>query len=146
MKSKILIVGAMLGTVVIEPAMAVTKCVALNSSTTCLFKNPGYNVADWTSECTANGVSVLISGIGICSATEPDGYSVSDTVALEISSAADENQECWCKMTSPAVSSIWVHNSNGSGSFCLKNCAYYCASMMRLNASFRARMFSALGD
>ncbi|MBO8407371.1 MAG: hypothetical protein IAC77_02825, partial [Proteobacteria bacterium] len=61
-----LIAGAMLCAITTTGAHAVTKCVALNSSTTCSTSNQslytGYT--DWASTCTTNGVSTPISGIG----------------------------------------------------------------------------------
>ena len=142
MKSKIIIAGLLcIGT--IPPATAVTKCVALNSSTRCTSENPGYNVADWTSTCTTNGVSTPISGIGICSANAGSATGATAT-ELEISSTADENVNCWCRMISPAVSHWVFHRSLGNS--CARHCATYCVFDVLGIASLRSALFSSLSD
>lgn len=126
------------------PASAVTKCVKLSSSTTCSYVNLGTYVVDWTSNCTSSGTSVAISGISQCSSTS--GSSVGQkATALKISGGTDDKY-CWCKMVSPAVSS-WVFGSGiGSASGCASLCARNCAGYAAHNASFRAALFSGLGD
>lgn len=144
MKSKIIIAG-LLCTIIAPPALAVTKCVALNSSsTTCTYEDPGDNVADWTATCTTNGVSAPIKAIGICSANK--GIAGATATELEISSTVDDNLNCWCKMTSPAVSRWVFSNQSPLASGCARSCAYQCASSVRYNASFRSAMFGSLSD
>ena len=127
-----------------QPVYAVTKCVKLTSSTTCTYVNPGYNVVDWTSNCTTSGTSVAISGISQCSSTS--GSSTGQTAtSLEISGGTDDKY-CWCKMVSPAVSSWVFYNVYGSASFCARNCANFCASSATNDASFRSALFSNLSD
>ena len=127
-----------------QPVYAVTKCVKLTSSTTCTYVNPGYNVVDWTSNCTTSGTSVAISGISQCSSTS--GSSTGQTAtSLEISGGTDDKY-CWCKMVSPAVSSWVFYNVYGSASFCARNCANFCASSAANDASFRSALFSNLSD
>ncbi len=128
-----------------QPAMAVTKCVALNGSTTCTHEDPGNNVADWTSTCTTNGVRTPIKGIGICSANAGSAKGATAT-ELEMSSTADDNLNCWCKMVSPAVSR-WVSLSPlPSAGNCALYCARNCASLVNANASVRSALFSSLSD
>ena len=145
MKSKILIAGAILCAITTTGAHAVTKCVALDSSTTCTYENPGRNVADWTSTCTTNGVSTPISGIGICSSTS--GSSAGQTATeLDTSSTSDDNKYCWCKMTSPAVSRWVFYSSLLSAGVCARNCAYNCALSVRNIAALRSALFGSLSD
>ena len=144
MKSKIIIAG-LVCIITAPPAPAVTKCVALNSSTTCTYEDPGLNVAGWTSTCTTNGVSTSISSIGLCSANAGSLTGATAT-ELEMSSTADKNLNCWCKMTNPAVSR-WVFNhSYGSAGSCAGNCASFCATRVQDNASFRSALFGSLSD
>ena len=142
MKKHLLIAG-LLCAAIIPPAFAVTKCVKLSSSTTCSFVEPGYNVVDWTSNCTTSGTSIAIRGISQCSSTS--GSSIGQTAtALEISGGTDDKY-CWCKMVSPAVSS-WVYNNVLGTSYCGYRCAYSCAYRAADNASFRSALFDNLSD
>ena len=126
-----------------QPAMAVTKCVALNSSTTCTSSPSSYTgYTDWAATCTTNGVSTPISGIGICSSTS--GSSIGQT-ATKLSTS-DDNKHCWCKMTSPAVSR-WVYNySDASAGFCAQSCAKFCANYIQRYANLRSALFGSLSD
>ena len=157
MKSKILIAGAMLCAITTTGAHAVTKCVALNSSTTCRSNDSLYQnhadwaatcttngVADWAATCTTNGVSTPISGIGICSSTQGSGFQTA--TELDVSPTADENMHCWCKMTSPAVSR-WVSGStDGTASGCAQYCASFCVSNLKDFAGWRSALFGSLSD
>ena len=130
-----------------QPAMAVTKCVALNSSsTTCTSGPTQYQYhTDWAATCTTNGVSTPISGIGICSST--DGGSTGATATeLDTSSTSDNNKHCWCKMTSPAVSRWVFRYSDASVGSCARFCANRCALYVREFASFRSALFGSLSD
>ena len=141
-----LLAGAML-CVITTTAHAVTKCAALNSSTTCTSDvGPYQYCTDWAATCTTNGVSTPISGIGICSRT--DGASQYATATkLYTSSTSDENLHCWCKMTSPAVSRWVFEVSYASAGSCASSCAYKCAQAVQLYlAGFRSAMFGSLSD
>ena len=145
MKSKILIAGAILCAITTTGAQAVTKCVALDGSTTCTSDYSQYQYhTDWAATCTTNGVSTPISGIGICSSTQGSGYQ--KATELDTSSTGDDNGYCWCKMTSPAVT-LWVlHASLPSPAYCAQNCASACASAVQSQSGFRSAMFSSLSD
>ena len=146
MKSKILIAGAMLCAITTTGAHAVTKCVALNSSTTCTSDSTQYHFrTDWASTCTTNGVSTPISGIGRCCSTEGASQHTPAT-ELDTSSTADDNKYCWCKMTSPAVSRWVFSDSYGSLASCAVNCASVCAYRVRVYAGFRSALFGSLSD
>ena len=144
---KHLILAGVLSVAIIQsqPVMAVTKCVALNSSTTCTSGDRGDNVADWTAICTTNGVSTPIKGIGVCSST--DGGSMGDTaIELNISSSSEENIYCWCKMTSPAVSRWVFDRSLWSVSDCARDCTKDCVALVTNIDSFRSALFGSLSD
>ena len=145
MKSKILIAGAMLCAITTTGAHAVTKCVALNSSTTCTSNETQYlNHTDWDATCTTKGVSTPISGIGICSSTQVSGYQTA--TELDTSSTSDDNKYCWCKMTSPAVSRWASISSHTSAGDCARRCAYNCAHYVQSIMSFRFALFGSLSD
>ena len=123
------------------PASAVTKCVKLNSSTTCSSSSGEYGQSNWSATC--DGVSV--QGVAFCGSQS--GNSVGATTdAVTTSSTSDDNRHCWCKMTSPAVSR-WVFSyAITSAGYCANSCAYSCADRARYAASFRSALFSGLGD
>ena len=141
-----LLAGAVLCAISAAPAHAVTKCVALNSSTTCTSDDTQYQGhTDWAATCTTNGVSTPISGIGICSSTR--GSSTGQTATeLDTSSTIDNNKYCWCKMTSPAVSRWVFRLPFTSAGFCARLCALNCAISVRDFAAFRSALFGNLSD
>lgn len=129
-----------------QPAMAVTKCVALSSRTTCTSSSSQYDYhTDWAATCTTNGVNTPISGIGICSSTYA-GSTAATATELDVSPTADENLNCWCKMTSPAVSRWVSGGSSGSAGGCAQVCASFCALAVRDFAVFRSALFGSLSD
>ena len=149
MKKQIIIAG-LVSVILAPPALAVTKCVALNSSTTCTSNyNSYYNKTDWAATCITNGVSTPISGIGICSNTEEStaGSLIYPTATeIDTSSIIYDNRYCWCKMTSPAVSR-WVYNSSySSADNCSESCTRNCAHSIHYTASFRSALFGSLSD
>ena len=150
MKKHLILAGVLSVAIVqSQPAMAVTKCVALDSSTTCTSDYSQYQYhTDWAATCTTNGVSTPISGIGICSSTSESSIGQTAT-ELDTSHIPDENMYCWCKMTSPAVSrwvfpQIW--SPYVSASDCAMLCAYSCAGNVIDDASFVFAMFNSLSD
>ena len=149
MKSKIIIIGAIFCAITTTGAHAVTKCVALNrSSTTCTSiedGDPYRNRADWESECTTNGVSVSIKGVGVCSANSASTFG-DIAYQLTMSGTTSQNLNCWCKMTSPAVSRWTYYDAYSSASHCAQNCAFNCAYYVQRDASFRSGMFGSLSD
>ena len=148
MKSKILITGAIFCAITTTSAHAVTKCVALNSSTTCTSiedGDPYRNRADWESECTTNGVSVSIKGVGVCSANSASTFG-DIAYQLTMSGTTSQNLNCWCKMTSPAVSRWTYYDAYSSASYCAQNCAFNCAYYVQRDASFRSGMFRSFSD
>ena len=141
-----LIAGAMLCAITTTGAHAVTKCAALNSSsTTCTSDYEQYEYhTDWAATCTTNGVSTPISGTGICSSTGGSEYQTA--TELYASSTGSANKNCWCKMISPSVSR-WVYAAPyATAGSCAQYCAYACAAHVQHTADFRSAMFGSLYD
>ena len=124
MKKQIIIIAGLVSVIMTPPASAVTKCVALNSSTDCSTGGSGGSI-DWYATCTTNGKTISIEGIAACSDTQGTYGSVAKT--LNLSSTVNDNEYCWCKMTSPVVSSHWVFQESNSGaSDCVQRCSTVC--------------------
>ena len=138
-----LIAGAMLCAITTTGAHAVTKCVALNSSTTCTIDDYERHT-DWASTCTTYGVSTPVSGIGICSSTD-GGSGYQTATELDTSNTPDDNKYCWCRMISPAVSR-WVYSAAPANIYCARTCANNCAINLYFYAGFRSRLFGSLSD
>ena len=142
-----LIAGAMLCAITTTGAHAVTKCAALNSSTTCTsdYSQDDTHI-DWAATCTTNGVSTPISGIGICSSTECATHQYATATELDTSFTTNDHKYCWCKMISPAVSrwvSVGPYTSAGD---CARYCTYACAVYPEVDAGFRSALFGSLSD
>ena len=146
MKKHLILVGVITTVLTTTGAHAVTKCVALNSSTTCTSSPIQYQYhTDWADTCTTNGVSTPISGIGICSSTKGASQYATAT-KLDTSSTSDDNKYCWCRMISPAVSR-WVFLSSGaSAGDCAQYCASDCANNVQYIAPLRSALFGSLSD
>ena len=140
MKKHLLIAG-LICVATIPPAMAVTKCVKLNSSTTCSSTSGDNGQSNWSATC--GGVS--IQGVAFCGSQ--DGGSIgATTTAVTTGTTDDSNKYCWCKMVSPAVSR-WVFNGAiASAGGCASICASTCAAIARYDASFRSALFGNLSD
>ncbi len=133
-------VGMAVGT-----AVAATKCVALNASTTC---SGGFITGrlDWTATCTTNGTSVTVSGIGGCSSKDGGTMGTKSDILTE-DAKSNVFKYCWCKMTSPAVSQWIFLRAEASTASCLYACGPGCAAVGLTNfADFRSAMFSDLSD
>ena len=140
------IMAGILATSIIQPATAVTKCVALNSTTTeCSEPSAPSNGSEWRATCTTNGITTTIMGIGVCSATPPpSGYTVA---SIQYSTNPSENKECWCRMISPAVSQ-WVHyyNPNTSAEYCATMCSSVCSNYLAYSSGYRGSFFKSMTD
>ena len=143
-----LIAGAMLCAITTTGAHAVTKCVALNShSTMCTSDETQYlGHTDWAATCTTNGVSTPISGIGICSIVTPTSQYDYIATQLNTSSIVSDNKNCWCRITSPAVSRWVFLSSNTSAGDCAQACAYQCAEAIKRYPATRSALFGSLSD
>ena len=146
MKKHLILIGVFSVAIIqSQPVMAVTKCVALNSSTTCTSDYDSYqNHTDWAATCTTNGVNTPISGIGVCSSTQGERFQTA--TELDTSETADENLNCWCKMTSPAVSRWVFSDVYSSVGNCISLCARNCAGYVRLDETIQSALFGSLSD
>ena len=124
-----------------QPVYAVTKCVKLNSSTTCSDFSGEYNQSNWSATC--GGVS--IQGVAFCG-SQDGGETGATTDAVTTSTTSDNNKYCWCKMVSPAVSRWVFTQAITPAGYCANNCAFVCAGSAQSSASFRSALFSGLGD
>ena len=137
--------------VISAPAIAVQKCVALNSGTSCrtkLASNGGY---DWTLSCSTGRTSVAVSGISACSDVRaPAGTLQTNLSSVDLSSCQnsgtcviDEPLFCWCRMISPAVSQ-WVSagKSYSTARDCQYECASYCGNNIPTTSTLITAMFS----
>ena len=140
---KHLIIAGIICAASIPPAYAVTKCVRLSSSTTCVRPYGSTGQSNWSALCS--GEDIEIQGVAFCGSQEGGSMgTTSETVT--ISSTSDNNKHCWCKMVSPAVSS-WVFSySFTSAGLCASNCARSCGANARSYAAFRSGLFSGLSD
>lgn len=129
MKSKIIIIGAILCAITTTNAHAVMKCVALGANTVCQVDDVSYyeNKPGWELACTTNGVSMPVKGVAVCAAT-----SGSVAANVEYSEVHNENNACWCKIVRPVVSK-WIcvgsmNDSTGNhNSMCIEECSLACA-------------------
>ena len=135
------------GAILAAPAMAVQKCVALDSSTTTCTSTMTYGKADWSATCTTNGTSVPIKGIAMCSNQAADAqYGTSDAITTVSSTTDTTNVNCWCKMVEPAVSS-WVYiSTHASAGDCARNCSFVCPYRAKDYSKFRAALFGSLAN
>lgn len=143
MKKHLLFVGIMCA-VTTTPAMAVTKCVNLSStSTTCAGNLSSSTGADWSATCTTNGQSVDIKGIAVCTAATSGRAPVTGTATTTLSTNLG-NVDCYCKMVSPAVSR-WIFAIRQEN--CGGTCAKMCANVLSYSDRAMAKtMFSSLSD
>ena len=140
MKKHLLFAG-LICAATIPPAFAVTKCVKLNSSTTCSDFSGATGQSNWSATC--GGVSV--QGVAFCG-SQDGGLVVTASTAVTTSSTSNNNKYCWCKMVSPAVSRWVFVRANPSAGDCATDCPFFCANNAQYNASFRSALFSNLSD
>ena len=134
---KYLLIAGLGGIMAISSATAVTKCLNTSLFDGCSF--PSGSGSNFYVQCNG-GMSV--NGFVFCG----PGYSdISSEVT--VSSNADDNTNCWCRMVKPAVSQ-WVRTvSFGSETLCLNECAKKCANYFRDNVnSMRTKMLQDLSN
>ena len=138
---KHLIIAGIICAVTIPPAAAVTKCVALNSSTTCTYSSGAAGQSNWSARCGG----IVIHGVAFCGSQ--DGVEMGrKNVSVTISSTSADNKYCWCRMFSPAFS-LWVFSgSYPSAGKCADRCAANCAEAVQYDPDFRPALFSGLSD
>ncbi len=145
---KKLLILTTLGAILTAPAIAVQKCVALNSMASTCTSTPASGNADWSATCASTSdTSVPIKGIAMCSNQKAnEAYGTSDAITTVSSTTDTTNVNCWCKMVEPAVSS-WVYIFAGtSASYCASNCSGTCADRARNNSTFRRALFGSLAN
>ena len=124
--------------VISAPAIAVQKCVALNSRTTCSIATANAGYYEWSLNCITAKTSVVVSGVGVCSHVQGRkmGEVLSSLGSTELGTNTNPNvciqgdaKYCWCRMVSPAVSQ-WVHYAVGypTEAACMYNCTNDCAN------------------
>ncbi len=140
---KYLIIAGIICAASIPPAAAVTKCVALNSSTTCTSSYGARGQSNWSATCGG----IEIQGVAFCGSQNGGSEGVT-TETVTTSSTSDNNKYCWCKMVSPAVSSwVFLYTRTSAGDCangCAYNCAYYARSIS--GSAIRSALFSGLSD
>ena len=136
------------GAILAAPAMAVQKCVALNSLASTCTSTPANGNADWSATCASTpDTSVPIKGIAMCSNQKADAqYGTSDAITTVSSTTDKTNAHCWCKMVEPAVSSwVYLYEAESASScayFCSNNCAGYAWRAF----AFRYVLFGSLAN
>ena len=138
---KHLIIAGIICAASIPPAYAVTKCVKLTSSTTCTSYSGGYNQSNWSATCGG----IEIQGVAFCG-SQDGGSAGTKSENVTTSATSDDNKYCWCKMVSPAVSSLVFSHSGTSASACANLCAYNCAGRAQRSSALRSGLFSGLSD
>ena len=136
---KHLIIAGIICAASIPSAYAVTKCVKLTSSTTCM--NRSSSGSNWSITCGG----IEIQGVAFCG-SQNGGSAGTKSKNVTTSSTSDNNKNCWCKMVSPAVSSWVFANSRTSAGSCVVDCASSCGYNAQLNSTFRSGLFSELSD
>lgn len=112
-------------------SIAGVKCIALGSSSTCEYIEPGQWQSDWASMC--NGIEV--SGVSVCANFENNEITGNGVVINTVWKNSDpgKNRACFCKIVSPVVSR-WVYaetfeDADGQSGFyrCAQWCQQSCA-------------------
>lgn len=143
---KYLLVAGLIWMVTIPPATAVTKCVALNSNTTCDAGDGTSGNVVVNATCTTDGTSVDVQIIGVLSSTRATSdYEVKDSIKYAKSAPSSSNVlYCWCKMISPVVSKwVYTYSVANTSDSCPAACSRYLAFD---EGPFREALFSNLSD
>ncbi len=143
---KLLILTAV-GAILDAPAIAAQKCVVLDSNAEAISVDYKLRGTDWS----VSFENVTVKGVGFCSLDAPTADEISQTLNFGYSGFSNRCN-CWCRMTSPAVSQ-WVWSDEqcpasgvGGGKACMASCAAMCASSFRYPGDFRNKMLSTLFD
>ena len=126
----------------VTPALAATKCVKLDTNTSCNYYNmEAGSGPDWRVMCG----NVKVTGISSCTNISGTSGQVRERVEPTTSSGED-NYYCWCKMISPAISK-WVFSTSfqSSGS-CAIYCGNECLEDLLHGGAFQRSLFSNLSD
>ena len=148
---KTYIISAIIGLMIVLPALAVSVCTKDSVVSVVLDPSVGGNSYTYNN---ATGVWKTVfsygnvSGISTCSASKPSGsmgaIRTTNGEYLTASGGETGGQYCWCKMTHP-MSSLWAFLGDyGSASACASNCTLYCGSYVRDRAALRAGLFGSV--
>ena len=144
---KKLLTLAVVGVMLVMPATAVQKCVALDASTTTCTSTSTAGNADWSATCITNDTSVPFKGIAMCSNQKADAvYGTSDAITTVSGTTDTTNVNCWCKMVEPAVSSWVFSHAYTSAGWCAHACSGNCASSAQTYSAFRSALFGSLAN
>ena len=118
---KLILVSALGAIMTASAGAAVKKCVALSTSSTCTGSlYPPSAVTDWFATCDD---STVVKGIGICG-TSNNG---TNTTYITLDDSDNNNNICFCRMITPAVSTYWIWTKSFSDqATCLNDCAATC--------------------
>lgn len=137
------------GALLTAPAIAVQKCVALDSSTTtCTNIEAESLYREWKLTCTTNGITVPIEGTSSCYTTVMLNVGgIKDDLKTQYSENGTYDKYCFCQMIRPLASS-WVlaYRTYTMSENCRAGCAKKCAETFSGNATFRSAMISTLSD
>ena len=124
------------------PVFAVQKCIALNSSMTTCTKssNETYSI-EWSANCTTNGASLSVKGIGICASNSASSVGAEGRTATLVDDST-QHVNCWCRLVSPVLSTWRFSHTAPYAGHCSENCANTCASILATNSDFRSKILS----
>ena len=133
------------GALLTAPAIAAQKCVVLDSNAEAISVDYKLRGTDWS----VSFENVTVKGVAFCSSKACTADSISQKVSFGYSDFSNRCN-CWCRMTSPAVSQ-WVWSGEqcpasgvGGGVNCMASCAAMCASSFQYPGDFRNKMLSTL--
>lgn len=122
----------------------IKKCVNLSTSSACA--NPNFDTLGIEWSVTCKNIT-NVTGVGVCASTSATSAGTTATT-LRVSSNADDNFYCWCRMITPAVSRwVFINGFSNDGSYCRGYCASYCANHLSNSdwtSRFNSPMFSSL--
>ena len=130
-----------------QTAYAATKCVPLNSSTTCTTDSSAaaLNKSDWSTTCTTNGKTVTVKGVAAVFPFSSSSMKF-NTRYDSLTAVSSGSGMCACKMISPAISG-WVFAQTND--WLIPNEAGFCANICISafdSSSYRSALFSNLSD
>lgn len=116
---KKLLLLSVLGATIATTAPAVQQCINLSATSACSVGANKSFTSSWQVVCGLN----TVSGIALCGKVSD----VDTTVTPGYSMTSAENQHCYCKMTYPATSTVWVRY-NAASYVDTATCTQYCAT------------------
>ena len=145
-----------IATMLLSPAIAVQKCVALdiNNVPSCSATSAGNYRTTWSGTCDfgtkSDHYQIPITGESTCSSARnltSSGSIATDTVQpndwLTYSSdSLNDTRQCWCRMLTPAISK-WIYISQQTGALnCQKSCSSLCATRLGDTTQFMEALFT----